>query len=76
MADFGLGYVADMPEPLITESLGREAFYVVLPSRHGLSRAKEIELRALMNITPVLLPSDSRTRRILDGAAQQRALPP
>src|SRR5499427_6248445 len=28
LADFGLGYVADMPEPFTTESLGAEAFYV------------------------------------------------
>jgi DNA-binding transcriptional LysR family regulator len=69
LADFGLGYVADMPEPFITESLGAEAFYVVLPSRHKLSRAKEIELKALKNVTLVSLPSDARTRRILDGAA-------
>jgi DNA-binding transcriptional LysR family regulator len=43
-ADFGVGYVADMPEPFITESLGSEAFFVVLPRRHYLARMKEIEL--------------------------------
>jgi len=69
LADFGLGYVADMPEPFITESLGAEAFYVVLPSRHRLTRAKEIELKALKDATLVSLPTDSRTRRIIDGAA-------
>jgi DNA-binding transcriptional LysR family regulator len=69
LADFGLGYVADMPEPFITESLGAEAFYVVLPLRHRLARAKEIELKALKDATLVSLPTDSRTRRIIDGAA-------
>jgi DNA-binding transcriptional LysR family regulator len=69
LADFGLGYVADMPEPFTTESLGAEAFYVVLPVRHRLARAKEIELKALKDATLVSLPTDSRTRRIIDGAA-------
>jgi len=69
LADFGLGYVADMPEPFTTENLGTEAFYVVLPSRHRLARAKEIELKALKDATLVSLPTDSRTRRIIDGAA-------
>jgi len=69
LADFGLGYVADMPEPFTTESLGAEAFYVVLPLRHRLARAKEIELKALKDATLVSLPTDSRTRRIIDGAA-------
>ena len=68
LADFGLGYVADMPE-FTTESLGTEAFYVVLPSRHRLTRAKEIELKALKDATLVSLSTDSRTRRIIDGAA-------
>jgi DNA-binding transcriptional LysR family regulator len=69
LADFGLGYVADLPEPFTTESLGAEAFYVVLPLRHRLARAKEIELKALKDATLVSLPTDSRTRRIIDGAA-------
>jgi DNA-binding transcriptional LysR family regulator len=69
LADFGLGYVADMPEPFTTESLGAEAFYVVLPLRHRLARAKEIELKALKDATLVSLPTDSRTRLIIDGAA-------
>jgi DNA-binding transcriptional LysR family regulator len=69
LADFGVGYVADMPEPFTTESLGDEAFYVVLPSRHRLARKKEIELKALKDATLVSLPTDSRTRRIIDGVA-------
>jgi DNA-binding transcriptional LysR family regulator len=69
LADFGVGYVADMPEPFTTERLGEEAFHVVLPSRHRLARAKEIELKVLKDVTLVSLPTDSRTRRIIDGAA-------
>jgi DNA-binding transcriptional LysR family regulator len=69
LADFGVGYVTDMPEPFITESLGAEAFFVVLPRRHRLARMKEIELKTLKDATLVSLPIDSRTRRIIDGAA-------
>jgi DNA-binding transcriptional LysR family regulator len=58
-----------MREPFTTESLGAEAFYVVVPLRHRLARAKEIELKALKDATLVSLPTDSRTRRIIDGAA-------
>jgi DNA-binding transcriptional LysR family regulator len=69
LADFGVGYVGDLPAPFITESLGAEAFYVVLPSRHRLARTREIELKALKDATLVSLPTDSRTRRIIDRAA-------
>lgn len=69
LADFGVGYVADMPEPFETESLGAEAFYVVLPPRHPLASKKVVELSALKDATLVSLPTDSRTRRIIDGAA-------
>jgi DNA-binding transcriptional LysR family regulator len=69
LADFGVGYVADMPEPFTTESLGAEAFYVVLPSQHRLASKKVIELNALKGSILVSLPPDSRTRRIIDGAA-------
>jgi len=69
LADFGRGYVVDMPEPFTTESHSAEAFYVVLPSQHRLARAKEIELKALKDATLVSLPMDSRPRRVIDGAA-------
>src|SRR5262249_59937718 len=61
LADFGLGYVADMPEPFTTESLGAEAFYVVLPLRHRLAPAKEIALKALRGAALVRLPPGSPT---------------
>jgi DNA-binding transcriptional LysR family regulator len=69
LADFGVGYIAEMPEPFITESLGVEAFFVVLPRRHHLAHRREIELKALKDATLVSLPPDSRTRRVIDGAA-------
>ena len=69
LADFGVGYVADMPDPFVTQRLGAETFHVVLPARHRLARAKEIELKALRNAVLVSLPTDSRTRRLIDGAA-------
>jgi len=69
VADFGVGYVADMPDPFVTQRLGAEAFHVVLPARHRLAHAKQIELKALKNAVLVSLPTDSRTRRLIDGAA-------
>src|SRR5262249_37655285 len=69
LADFGVGYVADMPEPFTTESLGAEAFYVVLPLRHRLAPAKEIELKPLKAPPLVPLPPPPRPRLIIDGAA-------
>jgi DNA-binding transcriptional LysR family regulator len=69
LADFGVGYVADMPRPFLTQRLGAETFCVVLPARHRLARAKQIELKALKGAVLVSLPTDSRTRRLIDGAA-------
>jgi len=69
LADFGVGYVADMPQPFVTQRLGVETFYAVLPARHRLARVKEIELKALKGAVLVSLPTDSRTRRLIDGAA-------
>src|SRR5262249_45732891 len=45
LADFGLGYVADVPELFTTQSRGAESFYVVLPLRNGRAHAREIDLK-------------------------------
>jgi DNA-binding transcriptional LysR family regulator len=69
LADFGLGYVEDLPEGFHIESLTTEEFQVVLPKDHPLARRGEVELAALRNERLVSLPPESRTRRLLDGAA-------
>lgn len=69
LADFGLGYVEDLPDALRGEGLAKEAFHAVLPRQHPLARKREVALAALKGERFVSLPTDSRTRRIIDGAA-------
>ena len=69
IADFGIGYLDDLPasherEPLLTERL-----YVLLRADHPLARRREIEFRALRDVELVSLPTRSRARRQIDAAA-------
>jgi LysR family transcriptional regulator, carnitine catabolism transcriptional activator len=69
IADFGIGYLDDLPasharEPLLTETLR-----VLLPSDHPLDRRREIEFRALRDVGLVSLPARSGARRQIDAAA-------
>ncbi len=69
LADFGLGYVDDLPSGFLAESLAREEFHVVLPHNHPLAGLARVKLAALRGEKLVSLPPESRTRRLLDGAA-------
>lgn len=69
LADFGIGYIDDAPKSFITENLGTETFHVVLPRDSALARRRTVELRALADTALVSFPVESRTRRIVDGAA-------
>jgi DNA-binding transcriptional LysR family regulator len=69
LADFGIGYIDDAPKSFITEGLGTETFHVVLPRDSALARRKTVELRAIADAVLVSFPVESRTRRIVDGAA-------
>jgi DNA-binding transcriptional LysR family regulator len=69
LADFGVGYVDDAPGSFITEELGTETFYVVLPTGHALTRRRTIELPMLATVPLVSFPAESRTRRTVDGSA-------
>jgi DNA-binding transcriptional LysR family regulator len=69
LADFGIGYVDDAPKSFITENLGIETFHVVLPRDSALARRKTVELGAIAGAALVSFPVESRTRRIVDGAA-------
>jgi DNA-binding transcriptional LysR family regulator len=68
-ANFGITYLDDLPDPFLSVQLGREDFTVVLPKNHELARKKTLSLSDLKDVPLVLLPSDSRTRRVIDGAA-------
>jgi DNA-binding transcriptional LysR family regulator len=69
LADFGLGYIEDLPPGFATEALAREEFHVVLPRDHPLAGQARVKLAALRGERLVSLPPESRTRRLLDGAA-------
>jgi len=74
LADFGIGYIDDAPKSFITENLGVETFHVVLPRDSALARRRKIELRAMADASLVSFPVESRTRRIVDGAAAAAGL--
>ena len=69
VADFGIGYLGDVPSALVTESLRSETLCVVLRNDHPLARKRQIEFKALKDVTLVSLPLRSRARRLIDAAA-------
>jgi DNA-binding transcriptional LysR family regulator len=69
VADFGIGYVDDLPEFCVGTALGRETFCVVMPARHKLASRRGVSLAELRDEPVIGLPSESRTRRTLDAAA-------
>src|SRR5215469_2062192 len=68
-ADFGITYADDLADPFAAVSVGHEEFTVVLPRRHPLAKKQSLSLSDLKDLPLVSLPSDSRTRRLIDGAA-------
>jgi DNA-binding transcriptional LysR family regulator len=74
LADFGIGYTDDLPGAFMAETLGIETFHVILPRDHALARRRKIELQALVGSPLVSFPPESRTRRIVDGAAAAAGL--
>jgi DNA-binding transcriptional LysR family regulator len=73
-ADFGITYLDDLPDPFLSVRVGREDFTVVLPRSHELARKKTLSLSDLKDLPLVSLPSDSRTRRVIDGAASSAGI--
>ena len=71
-ADLGVTYVDDVPEFVAAKRVSREVFEVILPRNHPLiksSRRSSVTLAELAEFPLVSLPYESRTRRIIDGAA-------
>jgi DNA-binding transcriptional LysR family regulator len=71
-ADFGATYVDDVPDFVEAKRVSREVFDVILPRSHPLiknARRSSVTLTELVNFPLVSLPYESRTRRIIDGAA-------
>jgi len=69
VADFGIGYVDDLPEFVVGTALSRETFCVVMPARHRLAQRRGLSLGDLRDEAVIGLPTESRTRRTLDVAA-------
>jgi DNA-binding transcriptional LysR family regulator len=71
-ADLGVTYVDDVPDFVETKRMRREVFEVILPRNHPLiktSKRSSVALAELVGFPLVSLPFESRTRRIIDGAA-------
>ena len=71
-ADLGATYVDDLPDFVEAKRLSRELFDVILPRTHPLAKIAKrssVTLSELVDFPLVSLPYESRTRRIIDGAA-------
>lgn len=68
-ADFGIGDMAHVPDPLRAEPLQTEACHVVLPRRHPLAGRGALRLRDLADADIITMPVGSGLRRLVDTAA-------
>jgi DNA-binding transcriptional LysR family regulator len=70
-ADLGATYVDDLPDFVEAKRVSREVFDVILPRSHPLAKIAKssVTLNELADFPLVSLPYESRTRRIIDGAA-------
>ena len=71
-ADLGATYVDDLPDFVEARRVSREVFDVILPRSHPLAKIAKrssFTLSELVDFPLVSLPYESRTRRIIDGAA-------
>ena len=69
VADIGLTYLDDIASIFTQKPLSTQYFHVVLPKGHALVKRKQISWSAVQNEQMVSLPSDSRTRRLIDATA-------
>lgn len=75
VADFGIGYVDELPDFAVGTALSRETFCVVMPARHGLASRRSLSLSELRDEPMVGLPAEARTRRTIDAAAAISGVP-
>jgi DNA-binding transcriptional LysR family regulator len=71
-ADLGATYVDDLPDFVEAKRVSREKFDVILSRSHPLAKIAKrssVTLGDLVDFPLVSLPYESRTRRIIDGAA-------
>ena len=75
VADFGIGYVDELPDFAVGTALSRETFCVVMPARHRLANRRSLSLSELRDEPMVGLPTEARTRRTIDAAAAISGVP-
>ncbi|WP_428671247.1 LysR family transcriptional regulator [Reyranella sp.] len=75
VADFGIGYVDELPDFAAGTALSRETFCVVMPARHRLAARRGLSLSELRDEPMVGLPTEARTRRTIDAAAATSGVP-
>jgi DNA-binding transcriptional LysR family regulator len=70
-ADFGVGYVNQIPDIMEGTLLRKEPLYALVPGSHPLANAKRgrLSLQELRDEALVAGPRESYLRRLLDGAA-------
>lgn len=68
-ADFGITYMGDLPQGIASEPFGAEGFFVLLPSKHRLTKKRSIEMAQFKGVPMVSFSSNSRTRRLIENAA-------
>ena len=70
-ADFGIGYVANLPDVMEGVLLRVEPLYALIPHSHRLASRKrtKIKLAELRHERLISPPIDSHLRRLVDGAA-------
>lgn len=69
VADIGLTYLDDIAPIFAQKPLSKQYFHVVLPKGHRLEKRRQVSWSALQGQQLVSLPSDSRTRRLIDATA-------
>ncbi|NYT22185.1 LysR family transcriptional regulator [Alcaligenaceae bacterium] len=69
VADIGLTYLDDIAPIFEQKALSTQYFHVILPKGHRLEKRKQVSWSAIQNEQLVSLPSDSRTRRLIDATA-------
>lgn len=69
LADFGITYLDDIAPIFETQPLAKQFFQVLMHREHPLSKKNQISWNDLQNEPLVSLPSDSRTRRLIEATA-------
>ena len=69
VADFGIGNVGGVTDPVVAEPLGDEPCVVVLPRRHALTRRHAVSIPDLAGEPLISMPPESGLRRLIDSAA-------